>query len=313
MDDTDELLDGYSRTVVGVAEALAISVAAITVGGDTPGSGGAGSAVAISGDGLMLTSAHVVDRFDRAHATFADGAESEMIVLGRDSLSDLAVMRTVSASLAAATLGNADDLRVGQLVIAIGNPMGFAGSVTAGVVSALGRSLAVGDGRNRRLIENVIQTDAALNPGNSGGALADGHGSVIGVNTALAGVGLGLAVPINAATRQIIAALIRDGRVRRAYLGVAGQKRILPPRLADRVGHRAGLAIVTVLEGSPADLAGLRPGDVIIEADGQPVADAGDLQRLLVGETIDHFLIVRVLRRGQPHTVTAIPGELEAA
>jgi S1-C subfamily serine protease len=274
---------------------------------------GAGSAVAITSDGYLVTSAHVVDGGTGGSAVFPDGREVEFIQVGADSLSDLAVVRTASGSLASAELGDADRLRVGQLVVAIGNPLGFAGSVTAGVVSGLGRALAARAGQHTRLIENVIQTDAALNPGNSGGALADGAGRLVGVNTALAGQGVGLAVPVNPTTQGILAALMRDGRVRRGHLGVAGAGRPLPPRAAAALGHDRGLGVIEVLPGSPAEVAGLRPGDIVVEANGRPVRDAGDLQRLLLGEAIDRFLILRVVRGGSAASVTVIPDELRAA
>jgi S1-C subfamily serine protease len=208
----------------------------------------------------------------------------------------------------AAELGDAERLRVGQLVVAIGNPNGFAGSVTAGVVSALGRSLPTGSGR---IVDNVIQTDAALNPGNSGGALADGRGRVIGINTAVAGVGLGLAVPVNDATRQIVGALMTEGRFRRAYLGIAGGSRPLPPRLARRLGRESGVEVVQVVEGSPAAEAGLRPEDLLVELDGSPVADVGDIQRLMVVEKIGAPVPVRVLRGGQELELALVPAELD--
>ena len=198
---------------------------------------GAGSGVAISSDGYMLTSAHVVAGGHGVSASFSDGRELSAEVVGADALSDLAVVRADARDLTPAQLGDADELRVGQLVVAIGSPMGLAGTVTAGVVSALGRSLPTRSGSAGRLVENVIQTDAALNPGNSGGALADGLGRVVGVNTAVAGIGLGLAVPINEATRKIISALMKEGRVRRAYIGIVGGSRPLPPQ--DRLPPRA--------------------------------------------------------------------------
>src|SRR2546427_5570159 len=187
----------------------------------------------------MLTSAHVVAGTDgRGRTSFADGRELEFELVGADPLSDLAVVRAVG-EVTPAALGDAERLRVGQLVVAIGNPHGFAGSVTAGVVSALGRSLPTRAGATTRWVDNVIQTDAALNPGNSGGALADGLGRVVGINTAVAGVGLGLAVPINAATRRIVGALMTEGRFRRAHLGIAGGPRPLPPRLARELSREA--------------------------------------------------------------------------
>src|SRR5918999_649325 len=278
----DEALDAYSKSVTAVAERLAPSVASLRVSRRVRGGrmlDGAGSAVVITPDGFMLTSAHVVSRTDGSgRATFVNGSEHEFELVGADSLSDLAVLRLDSREIPPAELGNAERLRVGQLVVAIGNPHGFDGSVTAGVVSQLGRSLPVARGR---LVDNVIQTDAALNPGNSGGALADGRGRVVGINTAVAGIGLGLAVPINEATRRIIAALMTEGRFRRAYLGIAGGPRPLPPRLATRLGRRGAVEIVDVVEGSPAAAAGLRPEDLVVAVDGTPVRSVDDLQRLM--------------------------------
>jgi S1-C subfamily serine protease len=263
----------------------------------------------ITPDGFLLTSAHVVEGATRpGRASFVDGRELRFDVVGSDPHSDLAVLRAEADDLVAAELGDAERLRVGQLVVAIGNPNGFAGSVTAGVVSALGRSLPTGSGR---IVDNVIQTDAALNPGNSGGALADGRGRVVGVNTAVAGVGLGLAVPVNDATRQIVGALMTEGRFRRAYLGIAGGSRPLPPRLARRLGRGSGVEVVQVVEGSPAAEAGLRPEDLVVELDGAPVADVGDIQRLMVVEKIGAAVPVRVLRGGQELELALVPAELD--
>jgi len=231
-------------------------------------------------------------------------------VVGSAPLSDLAVLRAESNGLAAAELGDAETLQVGQLVVAIGNPNGFAGSVTAGVVSALGRSLPTQSGSATRIVENVIQTDAALNPGNSGGALADGSGRVVGINTAVAGIGLGLAVPINATTRKIVGALMTEGRFRRAYLGIAFGPRPLPPRLAASLGRGSGIEVVQVVEGSPAARAGLRPEDVIVEIDGQPVTSTDDLQRLMAGELIGRPVVTRLLRQGHELDVELVPDEL---
>jgi S1-C subfamily serine protease len=256
-----EALDAYSRAVSGVAERLSPSVASLRVQRQTRRGrmqAGAGSGVVVTADGFILTSAHVVGGADAVgSARFTDGRELRFTVVGADPLSDLAIVRADDGDLVAAELGDAEELRVGQLVVAIGNPNGFEGSVTAGVVSALGRALPTPAGRGMRVIDNVIQTDAALNPGNSGGALADGRGRVVGVNTAVAGVGLGLAVPVSATTRRIIAALISDGRVRRAYLGIAGGPRPLPPRARAASGVERGVEVIEVVAGSPAERAGI--------------------------------------------------------
>ena len=310
-EDDDELLDAYSLAVSTAAERLIPSVASLRVRRTDGWGGGTGSAVAFTTDGFLLTSAHVVAGAPGGMATFVDGADYQFEVIGRDPLSDLAVVRAAGSDLAAAPLGDADRVRVGQLVVAIGNPLGFAGSVTAGVVSALGRSLAARDGRASRLVENVIQTDAALNPGNSGGALADSRGRVVGINTAVAGIGLGLAVPINAATQAIIAALIRDGRVRRAFLGVVGGTRPLRPALAARLGRRRGLEVVQLLDGSPAAAAGVRAGDLIVELDGRPVEGVGDLQRLMVGEVVGRSIGVEIERDGSMLALRVTPAELD--
>jgi S1-C subfamily serine protease len=267
--------------------------------------------VVLSPDGLILTSAHVVAGAQRSGtAAFTDGRELRFDVVGRDPLSDLAVLRAEDGGLTAAELGDADALRVGQLVVAIGNPHGFAGSVTAGVVSALGRSLPTQAGRGVRIIDNVIQTDAALNPGNSGGALVDGAGRVVGVNTAVAGIGLGLAVPINAATRSIVGSLVSEGRVRRAYLGIGGGPRPLPPRVRTRTGAEQGVEVVEVVSGSPADRAGLRVGDVIFELDGQSVQSASDLQRMMVADLIGTAVRASVWRSGDELELPITPDEL---
>jgi S1-C subfamily serine protease len=213
--------------------------------------------------------------------------------------------------LTPAQLGDADDLRVGQLVVAIGSPMGLAGTVTAGVVSALGRSLPTSSGSAVRLVENVIQTDAALNPGNSGGALADGLGRVVGINTAVAGIGLGLAVPINDATRRIISSLMNEGRVRRAYIGIVGGSRPLPPRVASQLDREKGIEVVEVVSGSPAGRAGLRPEDLIVAVDGTPMGDVGDLQRLMVADRIGQGVEVEVVRDGTFLKLHLTPRELE--
>jgi S1-C subfamily serine protease len=311
----DEALDAYSLAVVTIAEKLSPSVANLRVSRRVRGGRraiGGGSGVVITPDGFLLTSAHVVAGSDgRVEASLVDGREITAEVIGADPLSDLAVLRSEADDLAPATLGDAEQLRVGQLVVAIGNPNGFAGSVTAGVVSALGRSLPVRSRTAGRIVENVIQTDAALNPGNSGGALADGRGRVVGINTAVAGVGLGLAVPINEVTRRIVGALMREGRFTRAYIGIAGGSRPLPPRLARELGRAAGVEVVEVVEGSPAAKAGLRPEDLIVAVGGTPVEGADDLQRLMAGELIGERVTASVVRGGRRLELELVPVELD--
>ena len=308
--DLDEL-DAYSRTVSGVAERLIPSVASLRVGrSEGRRQEGSGSGVAISADGFLVTSAHVVAGSSRGSASFSDGSDYELEPVGSDPLSDLAVVRAKSGALVPAVIGDADGLRVGQLVIAVGNPMGYSGSVTAGVVSALGRSLPTRDGNTQRIVDNVIQTDAALNPGNSGGALADNRAQLVGINTAVAGFGLGLAVPINATTKLILGALIKDGRVRRGYLGIAGGTKPLPGPLAERMQRKEAIEVLEVLAESPAAKAGLRAGDLIVAVDMAPVARAGDLQRLMVGAAIGRPVEITVLRNHRSTTLKAVLNEL---
>ena len=305
-------LDAYSRIVTAVAERLLRQVVLLRVGRASARQerGGVGSGVVVSQDGYILTSAHVLAGAREGVAAFSDGRELPIEIVGRDPLSDMAVVRVDGGRLEAAELGDADRLKVGQLVVAVGSPLGLAGSVTAGVVSALGRSLPTQIGSATRIVENVIQTDAALNPGNSGGALADADGHVVGINTAVAAIGVGLAVPINAASRRIIGALMRDGRFRRAFLGIAGMRRPLPPRVARALGRAAGIGLTEVVPNSPASAAGLREGDLILDVDGQAVGDASDLQRLMVGETIGKPLPLRILRLGELLDLSIVPVEL---
>ncbi len=307
-----EALDAYSTTVTTVAQKVLPSVASLRVRRSSRSfDGGTGSGVVITVDGFLVTSAHVVAQAGAATASFLDGSEYELDVVGADALSDLAIARARAAVLQPIQIGNADDLKVGQLVVAIGNPLGFSGSVTSGVVSGLGRSLATADGNgHRRFIEDVIQTDAALNPGNSGGALADWQARLVGVNTAVAGMGLGLAVPINKTTQAILSALMRNGRVRRAFLGIAGGTRPLPPAVAQRLGRKAGVEVQEVVAGSPAAAASLRGGDIIVSVGEVSVAKAGDLQRLMVEAQIGSRLGLTILRSDKLVTLEVVPVEL---
>jgi S1-C subfamily serine protease len=311
----DVPLDAYSSIVVAVAERLAPSVAALRVPHRTRRgtAEGAGSGVVFTEDGFLLTNAHVVAHATDGTAAFGDGTSAPFRVIGADPLSDLAVIRVDGVTPRPVTLGEAADLRVGQLVVAVGNPLGLAGTVTAGVVSALGRSLPTRSGSAVRIIEDVIQTDAALNPGNSGGALADSRGAVVGINTAVAGSGLGLAVPVNQTTRRIIGALLAEGRVRRAYLGLVSMPAPLPPALVARTGRVDGLRLVEVVPGSPAARAGLFAGDVLLSVAGEPVSTAQTLQRLMFAEAIGKDLAITVFRRGAMVDVIARPTELTAA
>jgi S1-C subfamily serine protease len=311
----DEALDAYSRVVTGVAERLAPSVANLRVRRSRRGreAVGGGSAVVLREDGFLLTCAHVVGADDaRGRAAFTDGAEPSFEVVGRDPLTDLALIRVDTAGLTPADMGEASALRVGQLVVAIGNPHGLGGTVTAGVVSALGRSLPARSGRTQRSIPDVIQTDAALNPGNSGGALADSRGRVVGINTALAGVGLGLAVPINAATRRIVSELMDTGRVRRAFVGIAGGDRPLPPAVRLKVGRPSGVEVIAVDPDGPAAAAGVRPEDLIVSVDGRPVERMDDLLRLMGGDAVGVPVTLGIVRAGRSIEIALVPAELAA-
>jgi S1-C subfamily serine protease len=300
-----DALDAYSAVVTTVAQTVLPSVASISVRGRR--GSGAGSASVITPDGYLLTSAHVVAGSRSAEATFADGATVAADIVGRDELSDLAVLKARGPVPVPVTMGRAEDLQVGQLVVAIGNPLGLAGSVTAGIVSGLGRSLPTKSGR---VVDEVIQTDAALNPGNSGGVLADGRGRMVGVNTAVAGVGLGLAVPINASTHKIIAALMNTGRVRRAWLGIAGAHIPVPPAAAAKLGTTHGLQIASVVAGSPAAQAGLRRGDIVVSVDGRNVVTATAIQQLMVEDAIARRIEMTVWRNGALVDVFVTPREL---
>jgi S1-C subfamily serine protease len=273
---------------------------------------GSGSAVVLTAEGHLLTNAHVVGSSDAGEVTFADGSVAAIEVVGRDPLADLAVVRTDRPTGGdPPTYRDVDDLKIGSLVVAVGNPLGMAGSVTAGIVSGLGRALPVRTRNATRIVEDVIQTDAALNPGNSGGALADSRGRVVGINTAVAGVGLGLAVPINATSRRIIHALMHDGRVRRGYLGLVSAPAPLPPLWVTRTGQRQALRVAEVVSGSPAAASGLRAGDMVLAVDGQPLGDAQSLQRRLFEESIGRRMEITVLRNGALVDAVAVPAELD--
>ena len=315
MDPTEhDALDAYSQVVAGVAELLLPRVAAVRLRRRGRPGEASGSAVVLTAEGHLVTNAHVVGNADTGEATFADGDTARLEVVGRDRLSDLAVVRAArdgSEPLDPPTYRDVDGLRIGSLVVAVGNPLGLAGSVTAGVVSGLGRSLPVRTRAATRIVEDVIQTDAALNPGNSGGALADSRGRVVGINTAVAGIGLGLAVPVNATTRRILEALLRAGRVRRAYLGLVTSPAPLPPEWVARTGQRTALRVVEVVTGSPAAGSGLRAGDMVLAVAGSPLGDAQSLQRLLFEEAIDTRMEITVLRNGALVDAVAVPAELQ--
>jgi S1-C subfamily serine protease len=301
-------LDAYSAVVTRVAERLTPRVASLRIRGRRGEA--AGSAVVLSSEGHLVTNAHVVGDASAGEVAFSDGTVANFELVGRDPLSDLAIVRADRPVPVPPEYGDADRLRVGSLVVAVGNPLGLAGSVTAGVVSALGRSMPARGRTTARLIEDVIQTDAALNPGNSGGALADAKGHVVGINTAVAGVGLGLAVPVNATTNRILYLLLHDGRVRRAYLGLVTSPAPLPARWVERAGQRTVLRVVEVVEHSPAEASGLRRGDLILAVGGTPLGDAQSLQRRLLDDAIGSRIEITVLRNGALVDAVAEPTEL---
>ena len=308
------LHDAYSRAVMGAVEQVAPAVVKIDVSSrDRKGreqGAGSGSGFVFSSEGLVLTNAHVVAGANGPSAlrvVLPDGRSRDGSTIGADEDTDLAVVKISATGLQALRLGSAHTLRQGQLVVAIGNPFGFQHTVTAGVVSATGRSLRA---RTGRLMNGLSQTDAALNPGNSGGALADSSARVVGINTAVAGLGLGLAVPIDEATRKIVGALMTEGRFRRAYIGIAGGSRPLPPRIAARLGRQSAIEVVEVVDGSPAEAAGLRAEDLIVEVDGIAVEQVNDLQRLMAGELIGQAATVEVVRSGNSISVEIVPAEL---
>ena len=302
-DPASALLDAYSQAVITVVDRVSPSVVNVRRGR----SGGSG--VIVAPDGYALTNAHVVDGAREVAVTLHTGAELTAAVVGIDSATDLAVIRILGAGLPAAELAEADSLRVGQLVIAIGDPLGFHSTVTTGVVSALGRSLTARDGR---LIENVIQTDAALNPGNSGGPLVDTHAKVVGINTAIIPTAQGICFAIPATTARMVAGmLIRDGRVRRAYLGIGGAATAIGRQLANELGitNTSGIRVLEVVAGGPAARAGLEVRDLIVSLDGSPVATLSDLQRSLVADRIGKPVEVGYVRFGELNRTTVVPTE----
>jgi S1-C subfamily serine protease len=313
-----ELLDAYSRAVIDAVDRVGPSVVKVEVRGGGQQSrsrrapdGGAGSGFLFTPDGLILTNSHVVAAGTAVSVSLTDGRVLGADIVGDDPHTDLAVLRVTAPHLHAAPLGNSATLRPGQVVIAIGNPFGFQHTVTTGVVSALGRSLRA---RTVRLMENLIQTDAALNPGNSGGPLVTSRGEVVGVNTAviLGGQGIAFAVPINTAT-WVISCLLKDGRVRRSYLGVAGMDVDIPRRLVREhtLARERGMSLTAVTPKSPADEAGLRAGDLLIDFGGVQIGGADDLVRLLTDAMIGVATPVRVLRHGAPTRLVVVPGEVE--
>jgi S1-C subfamily serine protease len=297
-----ELLDAYSRAVTSAVARTAPAVVNVEIGH------GSGSGFVFAPDGLILTNSHVIAPAGAVTVTMLDGRRLQADVVGDDPDTDLAVVRVTAHGLAIVPFGDSAALLPGQLVIAIGNPFGFQHTVTAGVVSALGRGLR---SRTGRLMENLIQTDAALNPGNSGGPLVTSDGAAIGVNTAVirGGQGIAFAVPINT-VQSVVSALLRDGRVRRAVLGVSAQTTKLPRRLVVEHGLPGGGVVISEVQpGSPADLAGLRPGDIVVDFGGTPVHNIDGLHRLLSGERIDQPVPLRVLRQGTPRRIVVVPSD----
>jgi S1-C subfamily serine protease len=307
-DDDADLLDAYSRAVVGVVERVGPAVVGIAVGGRRGARAGSGSGVLFTPDGYALTNAHVVRGGRRLEASLTDGSTRAASLVGTDEATDLAVLRVDGTRLPWAELGTSASLRVGQLVVAIGNPLGFSSTVSAGVVSAVGRSMRAANGR---LVENVIQSDVALNPGNSGGPLVDSHGRVVGINAAmiLGAQGIGFSVPIDTA-KSVLGQLMTMGRVRRGWLGIAGHTRPLERGLVRRLRleQESGVEVTSVDREGPA-AAGLAERDVIVGFDGAPTRTIDDLQRALNRWPIPAPLAVRVVRNNELHTVTVTPRE----
>ncbi len=308
--DDSALLDAYSRAVIDVVDAVGPAVVRLEVRMREQARAGTGSGVVVAPDGLILTNSHVAGGAQQVRVTTMDGRSLSGRVVGDDPDTDLALVRIDEAvTLPAARIGDSKRLRRGQLVIAIGNPLGFESTVTSGVVSALGRSLRASTGR---LIEDLIQTDAALNPGNSGGPLVASHGEVVGINTAViqGAQGICFAVASNTAS-FVLGELIRHGRVRRAYIGISAQQTPIPRRLQLSSGiiQDSGASIAASALGSPANRAGLLTGDIIVALDGEKVTGADDLIRLLTGERIGRSLEIQVLRLGKPRSFSLVPEE----
>jgi S1-C subfamily serine protease len=301
--DDSELLDAYSEAVVSAVEHVGPSVVKIDA------ERGSGSGVLFTPDGLILTNSHVVERAGTLTAVLSDGRSMRADLVGQDADTDLAVVRVAGSSLPWATLGDSHAVRVGQIAIAIGNPYGFHHSVTAGVVSAMGRSLR---SRSGRLMDDIIQTDAALNPGNSGGPLVTTNGDVIGVNTAMIPAAQGLCFAIGSNTARFVAAhLIRDGRIRRSFIGVQGQRVPVSRAIAraNQLASTSGVLVVSVEPGSPAETAGLREGDVILAFAGEAIAGVDDLHRQLTEERIGQPAALTILRGTRRRALTAVPRE----
>ena len=305
-----ELLDAYSQAVIGAAEKVSPSVVNIEVSTGDRRRGGSGSGFVFTPDGFLLTNSHVVHGASKIEVTLLDGRRGEAQLIGDDPETDLAVIRITAPNLMSVAFGDSNKIRVGQLAIAIGNPYGFQYSVTAGVVSALGRSIRSGTGR---LIDNVIQTDAALNPGNSGGPLVNSRGEVIGVNTAviLPAQGICLATAINTA-KFVAGQLIKEGRVRRSYIGVAGQAVQLHRRLVryHNLAVETGILVVSTEPGGPSSKAGVQEGDVIVCYDDLPIASIDDLHRLLTDQKVGVKSNLTVIRRNEKLTLSITPEDL---
>ena len=303
------LFDAYSRAVIGAVDTVGPAVLHLQISGLKDGAGGAGSGVVFTPDAYVLTNSHVVSGARKIEATFPDGRSLAANLVGDDPDTDLAVLRLDGETPAFARLGDSRRLRVGQLVIAIGNPFGFQCTVTTGVVSALGRSLRT---RSGRLIDSVIQTDAALNPGNSGGPLVTAAGEVVGINTAIIGMAQGICFSISAATVEFVAArLIRDGRVRRCYIGVAGQNVPLPRRVVrfHELARETGVRIQSTAPDGAARAAGLTSGDIIVAVDGIAVGDIDELHRLMTEERVGKLVPITVLRLSQKLDIAVTPRE----